>query len=155
MNTRLSLIQNHKQQAEVRSNLLVIKDKIKKAAPVFSLPLYCATYYVEAFESVLPGERLARLMDISRARVHIDLSPKKFKAILGTYKGKKGKREVDFVLIDHASTRHLLSGYIEKLRTNPDSDYLYSYGFDLVFPPVDGLLWGEVVTVEFQPVSGR
>ncbi len=152
LSTRLSLIQNRKQQAEVRSNLLAMQDKIKKAAPYFSLPLYCATYYVEEFESVLPGERLARLMDVSRAKVHIDLSPERFKSLLDSFKGKK---RISFVLIDHASRRYPLSGHIERLRTDPDTDYLYSYSLDLVFPPMEGLLWGEVVTVEFQPVSNR
>ena len=143
----LSLIDNRRQQSEVRRSIIDIDDRIKKACPSFSKDLYVAQNFKELFESVVPGENLSRLLDTSAAKIHLVLPPSCFKEMKERLTEKQG---VDFDILTEKGLTFGCRGRVERLKIDPDNSYLYSYGFDLVFPPVRQLLWGQVVRVRLQ-----
>ncbi len=140
----LLLIDNRRQQAEMRRNIIDIRDRIRKCAPSFSRDLYVAENFKEIFETVVPGDRLSRLLDISRAKTHIVLSPACFASIKQEL---SSGRPLSFDLVTGNGRVFSCRGRVEKLKLDPDNSYLYSYGFDLVFAPLPDLLWGQVVKV--------
>ncbi len=144
---RMQLIQNRKQQADTERALAKVRDQLEKSMPSFDKPLYLSQRYKERFENVLPGQPVARLLDLSRARLHLVLPPEEFKLMEAG-----AGAELSFSLITPEGRRLHLKGRIERLKVDRDNDYLYSYGLDLIIPPQKGLLWGEVVKVG---LSGR
>ncbi len=141
--SELALIGNKRQQAETRRNMIELEDKIKKCAPSFSKDLYVAENFKELFETVVPGEKISRLLDISRAKLHLVLPPACFSLMEEALKGAT----LSFEIVTEDGKVYSSLGRVEKLKVDPDNDYLYSYGFDLVFKPIKGLLWGQVVKV--------
>lgn len=156
---RMKLIQNRKQQADTRRAIAGVRDQLKKSMPSFDIPLYLSQRYKERYENLLPGQKIARLMDISRARAHLVLPPLAFKSLRQTlaegasvrfylilpYRGQKDGDQGQTAGAE-LSTR-VLTGRVERLKVDRDNDYLYSYGFDLVFEPQPDILWGEVVAI--------
>ncbi len=145
--SRRSLIQNRQEQLRLKSDMITIEDIILKAKPVFPAPMYISRIYVEPHERVEVGQPLARLMDVSKARLKLVIAPHMFKPLVSRL--KNGDR-IPFTLLCSDKTPLQLSGTVEKLKEDRDSDYLYSYSLDLVFKPRTELLWGEVVQVELQ-----
>lgn len=143
----LSLIDNKRLQSEIKRNIIDLDDRIRKSAPAFPLDLYVAQNFKELFESVVPGESISRLLDISRAKIHIVLSPDCF---LKIEHWLKGKQSIPFEIITEDGQHFTCTGKIEKLKLDPDNNYLYSYGFDLVFMPLHEILWGQVVNVQLR-----
>ncbi len=147
LSAQRALSRNRQQQLEARARIVELEDLIKKANPAFPLPLYVSRIYVEPCERVSAGRPLARLLDVSRARVSLVLPPEDFKRLAS--KVQNGS-SLPFTLFLPQGTGLRLSGRVEKLKEDRASGYLYSYGLDLVFEPVKGLLWGEVVKIGLQ-----
>ncbi len=145
LTARRALFQNRQQQLQVRSSMITLEDQIQKARPTFPQPMYVSYLYVEPHEWVTLGEPVARLLDVSRAKLTLVLSPKVFRALASRL--KNGDR-IPFTLVCPDGTRIQLTGTVEKLKEDRSADYLYSYSLDLVFKPIEDLLWGEVVQVE-------
>ena len=145
--SELALIENRRQQAEVRRNIIEIDDRISKCAPSFSRDFYVAENFKELYETVVPGEAISRLLDVSRAKVHLVLSPECFSVV---EKALDEGRRLDFEVITEDGSSHHARGRVEKLKIDPDNSYLYSYGFDLVFRPMESILWGQVVKVRLE-----
>ncbi len=143
-NSELVLIENRRQQADVSRRIIELEDRISKCAPRFSRDFYVAENFKERYETVVPGENISRLLDISRAKIHLVLSPECF---LKAENSLHEEGPVDFKIITEDGRSYSTRGRVEKLKIDPDNSYLYSYGFDLVFKPVEFLLWGQVVTV--------
>ncbi len=141
----LSLIENRQAILKTRQNIIELKDKIKKCAPFFEKDLYVSKNFKELYESAVPGEKLSKLLDTSRAKVKIVLPMECFSIIR---KRLKEKSFIPFKLILSDGKIFNLKGKVEKIKTDVLQDYLYSYGFELVFEPIKELLWGQVVTVE-------
>ena len=150
--SELALIENRRQQADVRRNIIDLTDRINKCRPSFGRDLYVAENFKELFETVMPGEKISRLMDVSRAKVHLVLPAACFS---GMERRLRLKRPVSFQLITEDGRIHSCSGSPEKLKIDPDNSYLYSYGFDLVFQPVEDILWGQVVKVRLETGQRR
>lgn len=142
--SELALIENRRQQADCRKNIIDLTDRINKCAPSFTRDFYVAENFRELFETVVPGEKVSRLMDVSRAKVHLVLPPGCFSVM---EKILRSEKIIPFQLVTEDAGTYSLSGSPEKLKIDPDNSYLYSYGFDLVFQPVKDILWGQVVKV--------
>ncbi len=143
----LTLIENKRQQAEVRRNMIQLRDQILKCAPSFPRDFYVAENFKELYETVVPGENISRLLDISKVKLHLVLSPRCFSSIEESVAHEK---TIPFQLITEDGKVYPCIGHVEKLKIDPDNNYLYSYGFDLVFRPVAGILWGQVVKVRLE-----
>ncbi len=145
---RLLVIDNSRQQEEISRAIIATKEKLKKCAPSFNKDLYVSQNFKELYDTVMPGEPLARLLDTSFAKVHLSLPLECFKKLkdkLTTCSSLKVR------IISNEGKQFTVKAKIEKLKIDTDNDYLYSYGFDLVFKPVKGLLFGEVVTIKINP----
>ncbi len=140
----MSVIDNRRRIAETERAIADMEERIKKSRPLFDRPLYVSQNFKEIYETVVPGENLSRLLDISKAKIHLVLSLSCFKQ-LETALSKDKKIHFSIILPD--SKVITIDGKVEKLKIDPDNRYLYSYGFDLVFQPVKGLLWGQVIRV--------
>ena len=140
----LSLIENRRQQADIRMNIIELKDRISKCAPSFSRDLYVAENFKELFETVVPGDKISRLLDVSMAKVHLVLSPRCFPLVK---RALERERSFDFELVTEDGRAYFSQGRVEKLKIDRDNSYLYSYGLDLVFKPIPDILWGQVVKV--------
>ncbi|RUM88957.1 MAG: hypothetical protein DSZ23_03875 [Thermodesulfatator sp.] len=142
--SELQLIENRRQQADVQRTIIDMEDYIEKCAPCFPRDFYVAENFKELFETVTPGERITRLLDVSQAKVHMVLAAECFAA----FEKRLGPEEpVHLRLVTEDGRNFSRLGRIEKLKIDPDNTYLYSYGFDLVFKPVPEILWGQVVKV--------
>ncbi len=144
----MALIANKQKQAETKRAIWELKDKIKKSRPCFDKPLYVSQNFKELYETVVPGENLSRLLDVSKAKIHLVLSLSCFKVLEKTL---SSGRKIHFSIILPDNRTIEIDGNVEKLKLDPDNSYLYSYGFDLIFQPIPGLLWGQVVRVELRP----
>ncbi len=142
--SRMTLIENRRHQAETRRAIAQLEDQIKKSRPCFDRPLYVSQNFKEVYETVVPGEKLSRLLDISKAKIHLVLSLPCFKRLK---EALKEGRTLNFSLVLPDGKEIRARGQVEKLKVDPDNSYLYSYGFDLVFAPIKGLLWGQVVRI--------
>ncbi len=142
-----AVIGNRQSQAETKRAIAEIKDKIKKSRPRFDKPLYVSQNFKEVYETVVPGENLSRLLDVSRAKIHIILSLSCFKKLETSL---RTHRPLAFSILLPGGEQIKASGRAEKLKVDPDNSYLYSYGFDLVFAPIKGLLWGQVVRIKIE-----
>jgi len=142
--SRMSLMENRRHQAETRRAIAQLEDQIKKSRPCFDRPLYVSQNFKEVYETVVPGEKLSRLLDISKAKIHLVLSLSCFKRLK---EALKEGRTLNFSLVLPDGKEIRARGQVEKLKVDPDNSYLYSYGFDLVFAPIKGLLWGQVVRI--------
>ncbi len=146
-NAQMAIVENRQKQAETRRSIAEITDRIKKSRPSFAIPLYVSQNFKELYETVVPGENLSRLLDVSKAKIHLVFSLSCFKKI--EHRLKKGKPiSFSIILADKQTIR--AKGHVEKLKVDPDNHYLYSYGFDLVFPPIKDLVWGQVVQVKLE-----
>ncbi len=145
---QMSVIDNRRRIAETKRAIADIKDRIKKSRPAFDHPLYVSQNFKELYETVVPGENLSRLLDISRAKIHLVFSLSCFKRFEQTL---RASGTLPFTIVLENGQTVDAKGRVEKLKIDPDNRYLYSYGFDLVFPPVKGLLWGQVVQVRLKP----
>ncbi len=150
--SELALIENRRQQADVKRNIIDLQDRIRKCAPSFSQNFYVAENFKELYEIVVPGENISRLLDISMAKLHLVLSPGCFSMV---QKALERQETMAFEIITEDGRSYASRGKVEKLKFDLDNSYLYSYGFDLVFTPVPGLLWGQVVTVRLDLRQGQ
>ncbi len=141
---RMKLIANGKQQADTRKAIATIQDMLQKTSPRFDIPLYLSKRYREQYEYAVAGQPLARMLDISRARLHIVLPPEQFKEIRQHL--KRGDKTAIRIISSSGKQYHIMAE-VERLKLDRDNDYLYSYGLDLIFQPIPDLLWGEVVKV--------
>ncbi|NPA94921.1 MAG: biotin/lipoyl-binding protein [Thermodesulfobacteria bacterium] len=147
-NAELALIENRQRQAETKRAIWELKDRIRKSIPSFQRPLYVSQNFKELYETVVPGENLSRLLDVSKAKIHLVLSLACFKVLETRLLRDK---TINFSIILPGNRKIETTGKVERLKIDPDNRYLYSYGFDLVFQPVKGLLWGQVVQIRLQP----
>lgn len=147
--SNLLVIDNSRQQEEISRAIIATKEKLKKCAPAFDKDLYVSENFKELFDTVVPGESLSRLLDISLAKIHLSLPLSCFKRIKD--KILKSKNNLEITIISDKGEQFKTKAKVEKLKIDTDNDYLYSYGFDLAFKPIKGLLFGEVVTVKIAP----
>ncbi len=146
-NAQMKIVENQQKQAQTRRSIAEITDRIKKSKPSFAISLYVSQNFKELYETVIPGENLSRLLDISKAKIHLVFSLSCFKKI--EHRLKRGEPiSFSIILADNQAIR--AKGHVEKLKVDPDNHYLYSYGFDLVFPPIKDLVWGQVVQVKLE-----
>ncbi len=141
----MSMVDNRRQIAATKRSISEIQDRIKKSRPLFDRPLYVSQNFKELYESTVPGEKLSRLLDISKAKIHLVLSISCFKRL---QKRLTREKTINFSILDKNGKAIQLKGKAERLKIDTDNHYLYSYGFDLVFSPLENLLWGQVVRVQ-------
>ncbi len=147
-----SQVKIEKEQRQIENSVASLEDHIRKASFAFDKDLYVSQLFVERFESVSPGSPIARLLDITRARIRLIVAPDLFKVLSSKLKSAK-RIAVSIMAPDGRwfNTR----AEVEHVKLDPAKDYLYSYSFDLVVEPVKALLWGEVVKVNLGPLMSK
>ena len=141
-----NIIINEQQQHQLIQNLIKIKDLIKKSMPSFNQSYYVSELYHYTNEYVNIGEPIVKLLDISKARVRLILSPKSFIKLRDWIKSRK--HLICFIKKDQGNKWLKIKDFrFERMKIDPATGYLYSYSVDLVFKPIPNWLWGQVVKV--------
>ncbi len=149
LSSRRALLANEEQQHQLSQNLIQLEDQIKKSEPKFAHTYYVSRLFHEKNEYVTVGEPVARLLDLSHARVRLVLAPSAFLRLRKwmTYCHKHlGDSISYYIRLEHGNWIQI-HPHLERFKLDPADGYLYSYSVDLVFPPVHGWLWGQVVKV--------
>ncbi len=147
-----SLVKVQKEQIQIENSIAALSDHIRKASFSFDKDLYVSQLFVEQYEQVNPGSLLAKLLDVSKARITLVTPPDLFKMLEDKIKSEP------FINVPIRITQdrwQSVKAKIEKVKFDPANDYLYSYSFDLVLAPLEQLLWGEVVMVDLGTIIDR
>lgn len=152
INAQDSLIKIQKEKIQVENSIAALSDHIKKASFAFDKDLYVSQLFVEQYEQVNPGSLLAKLLDISQARITLVTPPRVFKALEERIKSDSS---VTIPVKISEDSWQPVEAKIEKVKLDPANDYLYSYSFDLVLSPLEHILWGEVVTVDLGTILNQ
>lgn len=141
-----AVIANEQQQHQLILSLIKLKDNIKKSGPILNRSYYVSQLYHFTNEYVNVGEPIAKLLDISKARVKLILSPSSFIKLRNWIKDKV--HLVCFIKKDQGSRWiRIKKFHFERVKIDPANGYLYSYSADIVFKPIPNFLWGQVIKV--------
>ncbi len=141
-----TIIANEQQQHQLFQKLISLKDTIRKCNPYFDQTYYVSELYHFTNEYVTVGEPIAKLLDISRARVRLILAPNSFLSLKNWIKNKAHLH--CFIKLDQTKEwRQVKDFHFERIKVDPASGYLYSYSVDLILKPISSWLWGQVVKV--------
>ena len=147
-----ALIRLQKEQIQIENSIATLKNTIRKARLKFDKDLYLSQLVVERFEYVTPGKMIAKLMDISKARITLVVPPDLFK-ILKPILHKKGIMKI---LVSSGQDQWIDADVsFEKVKLDTAEDYLYSYSFDIILDPLPNFLWGEVIKVDIGPLINQ